>query len=519
MNNEKKLTKHFISLSIIVSISLFIIISVSAFYYNYSIKRESAFHISKVVEGMLKSHQYREVIYSLSNAKSESFDAIGYYDFEGNRVFILPPSLGPDYFKEEKSLFSKLTIANITVDIFFDDKGENRAGTIFYAFNHSNVIGSILLVWIIGILFLFPIFYKYKTLIKSGIERDILEEKNRGIKETVRQVWHDLNQPMQLLYALAENGREMGDYEREKIKSACDDMQSILDDLKEKRDQLEKGQITTVCLAASIKEIIEKENLKLSTKKITVQLSITKKGFAAFSDLNENELKRIMCNLIDNAAQASSPMTSINVELKQDGNSNLIEIKDEGHGIKSEHLAVIGKRGVSFREGGNGVGLNYSIEKVEHWGGKFSIDSKYGKGTTIRIELPKADVPSWFSGTVALDGINEFILIDDRPVIHTLVEEKLNKLNSNVTRYFHRSPQEFESWYSKNKKNLKSPFFLFDYDMGEEEKTGIELIQDYDLESSSILLTNFYDDSTVQIKADHAKVKIFPKGLIEYIGV
>lgn len=518
MKNQKKLTRHFISLSLIVCMGLFIITTIVGLYYVYSIKKENAFHVTKVVEGMLKSHQYREAIYSLSNAKLGSFEAIGYYDFEGNRVFVLPPSLGPDYFKEDRGVLSKLTTTNIAVDIFFDEHQKQRAGTITYTYAHASAIKAILVFCFIGIMFLLPVLYKYKTLIKKSFERDLLEEKNKGIKETVSQVWHDLNQPMQLLYALADNRNEIVQDEREKIKSACDDMRSILDDLKEKRDQNGHDKMTTVCLAATIKETVEKENLKLSQKNQRVSFKIQGDAFSAFSNINESMLKRLLGNIIDNASRASRDGGEIAVFLIQRGDRNLINVQDFGCGIKPEHLALIGKRGISFREGGNGLGLSFAMEKVDEWGGKITISSELGNGTIVSISLPRVKTPSWFHKKLNLKNVREFILTDDRPVIHTLVKESLEKNVPGIKKYFHHSSEEFENWFQENREKLIGPIFVFDYDLGENTKNGIDLIQEFDLESKSVLLTNYYDDLLVQTKAQNANVRMFPKGLIEYLG-
>jgi hypothetical protein len=517
MFQERKISTHFISLSIIVCVGLFFITSIFGIYYVYSIKRESAIHVAKVVEGMLKSQQYREAIYSLSNAKLGSFDAIGFYDSEKNRIFVLPPSVGPEHFEEEKGFLANLATSNISVNIFFDEKGIDHAGTMIFTYNHLSAAKAMLLFYIVGIAFILPVLYKYKLLIRKGVERDLLAEKNRGIKETVKQVWHDLNQPMQLLYALVESGRGMNFESKEKIKNACDDMRSILDDLKEKRDYQNNAELSSVCLAATLKEIVEIENVKLSLEDKPVRLSIQQDGLNAFAIINENKLKRMISNLIENAAQASTQGQEILVVLKRNEKMNIIQIIDKGHGIKAEHLPMIGKRGVSFRKNGNGLGISYAIEKVESWGGSLTIDSRFGEGTLVEIQFTQATVPEWFTGSISLENVKEFVLTDDRPVIHTLVRERLERTRRDIKLFFHYSSRDFDSWYSSIQKKLVSPLFVFDYDMGEGSTTGLDIIQNYDLSSKAILLTNFYDDLTIQTEACNARVKIFPKCLIEYL--
>lgn len=517
--NERKISRHFYRLAIIVCTGLFLLTTVAGLYYVYSIKRESAINVAKVVEGMLRANRYREAIYSLSNVKMGSFDAIGYYDHDDKRVFILPPTLGPDYFDEDKGLFEKLSTTNIPVAIYFDEEGHDKAGTIIFTYNHTTAAQALLFFYLIGIAFILPVLNKFKRLIRRSVERDLLEEKNNGIKETVRQVWHDLNQPMQLLYVLVEMGRGLDIEVREKIKSACDDMRAILDDLKEKRNDTSEGGTSSICLAAILKEISEKESVKFSLDNKPVTLTVDGNALDAFSIVNEAELKRVITNLVDNAAISSLKGRMIKIILSKEKNWNAIKIIDEGTGIKEEHLAMIGRRGVSFRENGNGLGLSYAIEKIEDWGGKFDLKSTYGIGTTIEILLPQADVPDWFCGSLNLSSFEEFILTDDRPVIHTLVKEQLKRNGQGLKQVFHRSVKGFSSWYEEEHKKLNSPLFVFDYDLGEGSITGLDIIESLKLANKSVLMTNYYDEPRIQLKANQAKVKIYPKGLIEYLGM
>ncbi|MEK6624116.1 MAG: ATP-binding protein, partial [Bdellovibrionota bacterium] len=186
--------------------------------------------------------------------------------------------------------------------------------------------------------------------------------------------------------------------------------------------------------------------------------------------------------------------------------------------IKPEHLSQIGKRGVSFRTGGNGLGLSYATSKIESWGGKLEIESEYSKWTTITVKIPSVAVPEWFTAEMALGDAKEFILTDDRPDMHLLVQDALKENHGHLEKYFHQSPEEFEGWYLNNKNTLHFPFFVFDYDLGPDKKTGLDLIEEFGLQSNSILMTNFHDDALVQAKVMNAGVRMFPKGLVEFLG-
>ena len=97
------------------------------FYYNYSTKKENAQHVGKVIESMLISGQYRDVVYALSNAKLGSFEAIAYYNGDNKKVFILPTQQDSDYFKKVRTVFSYLKSSFITIDVHFDESKTNKA--------------------------------------------------------------------------------------------------------------------------------------------------------------------------------------------------------------------------------------------------------------------------------------------------------------------------------------------------------------------------------------------------------
>lgn len=516
MNFFKKdtISKQFISMLVVVHTGL-LILTVSVFsYHHYSTKKESAEHVAKVVEAMLISGQYRDVIYSLSNAKLGSFEAIGYYSGDNKRIFVLPTDKEPDYFKEKRNLLDHILNSFLEVDVYFNDTTKNKAGTLYFSFGNLSAVLWGLGIWILGSIFLIPVFHRYKKLIVDGHQKDILAEKNNVIKETVRQVWHDLGQPMQFLYALAESGKNIGDDERQKIYSTCNDMKSILDDLKEKREKIEGTNESSVCLAGALSEIVEKEKLRYIKEGHDIQLEVTNSGQDAFSTINESDLKRMMRNIINNAVLASGVDKPIRVKLSKNENNCVIEVIDQGTGIKEEHLSQIGVRGKSFRENGNGFGLSDATSKIESWGGQLEIKSKFNQGTIIQINLKADEVPSWYTGNINIDGVTDFVLVDDRPLNHTLVKDLLKKKNYTRENHFFKSTKSFEADLSEKIEELKSPLFLIDYDMGE-AMNGIELIQKHDLADKALLFTNYYDDPYVQLSAMNSNIKILPKFVVK----
>ncbi len=108
----------------------------------------------------------------------------------------------------------------------------------------------------------------------------------------------------------------------------------------------------------------------------------------------EETLARIFANTIENAIKYSEPGGEVAVSFRRKGNMLGIEIKDSGIGITAEDLPFITEpfyraNSARSRVSGSGLGLAIVKETIETYGGKLHIESIFGKGTTVRILLPR----------------------------------------------------------------------------------------------------------------------------------
>jgi signal transduction histidine kinase len=115
---------------------------------------------------------------------------------------------------------------------------------------------------------------------------------------------------------------------------------------------------------------------------------------------NPYKLEQVLINILTNARDAILAKENklrvifekqIDIRTYNQDNQNIIEIKDNGIGIKPEMKEVIFQSFFTTKELGEGTGLGLSIVKeiVEEFNGKILIDSEYKKGTTVRIFLHK----------------------------------------------------------------------------------------------------------------------------------
>ncbi len=95
-------------------------------------------------------------------------------------------------------------------------------------------------------------------------------------------------------------------------------------------------------------------------------------------------------NFLNNAADASPG--EIRLEVVQDGDCALFRVEDRGPGIPPELADSLGKRYVSRKEGGLGLGVLLSSASIERLGGDVTLHDRPGGGTRLEIRLPLAPV-------------------------------------------------------------------------------------------------------------------------------
>jgi PAS domain S-box-containing protein len=110
---------------------------------------------------------------------------------------------------------------------------------------------------------------------------------------------------------------------------------------------------------------------------------------------DERKLVMSLVELIDNAAKFSSPDSSIAVTATREGDHISVAVQDEGPGISPKAQESLfkpfGQADMSAirKAGGAGIGLAVVGGLVRAQGGEVRVDSVTGKGTCVRILLPK----------------------------------------------------------------------------------------------------------------------------------
>jgi hypothetical protein len=177
--------------------------------------------------------------------------------------------------------------------------------------------------------------------------------------------------------------------------------------------------------------------------------------------------------------------------------------------------------GATFgKEKGSGLGLYHAKRAVESWGGQMQIDSEMGKGTQVTVCLPKALPPDWFVSEIEITEETCLVILDDDNSIHQVWHARFDALNIQRDRIFHfTSPHTIISWYRENKGKANSHLFFCDYELLGNEENGLDVIEQLEIGSSSILVTSRFEEEGVKDSCKKLGVKLLPKNLAGFVPI
>jgi two-component system, NtrC family, nitrogen regulation sensor histidine kinase NtrY len=133
----------------------------------------------------------------------------------------------------------------------------------------------------------------------------------------------------------------------------------------------------------SIGNLMESE---LGSKGIRLEVDVRS---SLFINADPVLLEQVMINLITNSMHALTGRTDglIRLHATQEGDEVLINVTDNGCGIKTKEISEIFTPFFSTRKDGSGIGLSLSKQIISMHGGTIKVRSQAGVGTTMLLSL------------------------------------------------------------------------------------------------------------------------------------
>ncbi|MCL4250713.1 MAG: cell wall metabolism sensor histidine kinase WalK [Anaerolineae bacterium] len=148
-----------------------------------------------------------------------------------------------------------------------------------------------------------------------------------------------------------------------------------------------------VDISAALEELVTPFRMVAETK--AIDFDVVKAGKLPDIEADEARINQVLHNLLSNALRHTPEGGTITLTLSEYGDGVQIAVTDTGEGIPPEHLPHIferfyrGDAGRSRDMGGTGLGLAVAKAIVEAHGGEILAESEIGKGTSVKVRLPR----------------------------------------------------------------------------------------------------------------------------------
>jgi signal transduction histidine kinase len=234
-----------------------------------------------------------------------------------------------------------------------------------------------------------------------------IQEANRLKTEFVSIVSHELRTPLTSIQGYAElmlEDKQIAEAHRESltiVKKNSERLLGLINDLLDV-SRMEAGRLdlhrTSLDLAHLILEVAGSLRPLIKTKRQQLRLDLGEPLPAVWADADR--VTQILTNLISNAHKYTLAEGSITVAARRDDGFVRVDVSDTGSGLSPEDQAQLFTKFFRAHDrspqagGGTGLGLVITRLLVELHGGRITVSSAPGRGSTFSFSLPALEVPA-----------------------------------------------------------------------------------------------------------------------------
>ena len=271
---------------------------------------------------------------------------------------------------------------------------------------------------------------------QKRLEEQLLQaHKLEALGQLAGGIAHDFNNLLtgiggyaELATRVSEEGSSVSRY-LEGIKTAAEEAATLTSRLLafSRRDLQERRPIDLNEIARDVAHALE----RLVSANVVLQVDLTPTLPLVTGD--PAQLRQVLLNLALNARDAMPGGGTLKIETTVAEDSVVVRVRDTGVGMDSATRSRAAEPFFTTKAdgGGTGLGLSVAYGVVSRLGGRLSIDSAPGLGTSVEVALPAVgpagSEPEERAGDEALraGGVERVLVVEDREVVRNLAQAVL----------------------------------------------------------------------------------------------
>jgi len=277
-------------------------------------------------------------------------------------------------------------------------------------------------------------------------EDELIKSKEKAVEANllktvfINNMSHEIRTPMNGIIGFSEMldkpdiSPEKRKYFSKIVQNSSHQLLRIIDDILEistletKQEGLNE---TEFCLNDLLMDLFSIFNLKSNLRNIPLYLKKALHDDQSHIVSDKTKLNKILSNLLENALKFTSE-GFVELGYYVDNANLILYVKDTGIGISPKNHEIIFERfaqeekDFSRKQGGLGLGLSICKENAELIGGKITLESEKGKGSTFFVTIPYKSAQ--FKNNNTKENFERFEKTDDKYTILIAEDEEVNYL-------------------------------------------------------------------------------------------
>ncbi|NLE01709.1 MAG: PAS domain-containing protein [Fibrobacter sp.] len=249
---------------------------------------------------------------------------------------------------------------------------------------------------------LIEIFARYvgHEIERKNMERQLIQSQEmKMLGQLTSGVAHEVRNPLNGILAITEAlSNDIGENPEyityiEHIRKQVSRLSDLMRDLLDLGRPIENSNLMPTSIMWIISTAVNIWQHSCSYREHSIRIVADEGSESVTISADRSKMEQVIINLLENACAHSAPDKEIIVSVKNGDRVVIIEVIDQGCGIKPEHFEHLFEPFFTTRRGGTGLGLGIVKRIIESHGGVIEIKNNMNTaGVTAEIQLPVVSV-------------------------------------------------------------------------------------------------------------------------------